>query len=548
MRISKNNKNEDNTNLKSKNTKLKKLKYKFAIPVIILISIILVAVSFYSANSEKDHVIESMKSKLLVLTELSSIAVGDPLWNLNNSAIVTFGESLFQDPEISYVIIKDSKGNELYNSYMDGNIYRGKYLFFTDKDVMRGNTNIGNVELGLTSYFQLKRVDQKLLADLIVTFTIIVFLLISIIFISNWITKPLKDLMSGTEEISKGNLSIRIPVTSGDEIGELTNKFNNMTENLYIMVSRVNESAQTIAASIEEITASIADTLNITKESTETSKHIAEGTEDQSVRLKTIASVINAMSDSVKHVTEDVNAAVELSKNSKKAAESGTVAVSETISKMKEICQFVENSSIAVQNLSIHSKKIVTFIDVITDITNQTNLLALNAAIEAARAGDAGRGFAVVATEVQKLAEESAEAAKQIATVVSNIQTEIEEAVKTMNKGASIAKEGTGVVEEAGGALNAIVNSTNEVFDIIQRINSESENQSKESIEIANNTMAISEIAHDTAASAEQTMSSLVNEEEVIREMSKAIEDLAKIAEVLLESVSHFSVHEKEEL
>jgi len=54
------------------------------------------------------------------------------------------------------------------------------------------------------------------------------------------------------------------------------------------------------------------------------------------------------------------------------------------------------------------SRQIVDIISVIDGIAFQANILALNAAVEAARAGEQGRGFAVVASEVRNLAQRGA--------------------------------------------------------------------------------------------------------------------------------------------
>ncbi len=50
-------------------------------------------------------------------------------------------------------------------------------------------------------------------------------------FISRWV-KPLRRLHSGVERLAAGDLSVRVPPTSRDEIGELTQAFNEMGESL----------------------------------------------------------------------------------------------------------------------------------------------------------------------------------------------------------------------------------------------------------------------------------------------------------------------------
>ncbi len=53
-----------------------------------------------------------------------------------------------------------------------------------------------------------------------------------ILFISKGLTRPLLDLVRGTEEVRKGNFDVRVPVRSGDEVGRLTESFNEMAEGL----------------------------------------------------------------------------------------------------------------------------------------------------------------------------------------------------------------------------------------------------------------------------------------------------------------------------
>lgn len=77
----------------------------------------------------------------------------------------------------------------------------------------------------------------------------------------------------------------------------------------------------------------------------------------------------------------------------------------------------------ATQRLTVASRSMEGIVELIRNIAGQINLLALNATIEAARAGEAGKGFAVVASEVKNLASQSRNATDQISQEIAALKT-----------------------------------------------------------------------------------------------------------------------------
>lgn len=77
------------------------------------------------------------------------------------------------------------------------------------------------------------------------------------------ITRPLQELTAGTVRISKGDFSQPIPIRSRDEIGELAQRFNEMTQQLQLARQKMEEAQRKLIqaeklASIGRIAATIA--------------------------------------------------------------------------------------------------------------------------------------------------------------------------------------------------------------------------------------------------------------------------------------------------
>ncbi len=65
-----------------------------------------------------------------------------------------------------------------------------------------------------------------------VTFGVIILIIIFSIFITKRIVKPIRQLYEETEAVAKGDYSVQVPVITDDEIGTLTQRFNEMTSRL----------------------------------------------------------------------------------------------------------------------------------------------------------------------------------------------------------------------------------------------------------------------------------------------------------------------------
>lgn len=286
-------------------------------------------------------------------------------------------------------------------------------------------------------------------------FGILTVLLASLL-LTRSITTPLERLMTGVEQLSRGNLTHRIEVHNEDETGKLARAFNSMAERRQGAEAQIaKESAQreqtlrTVAEFVNQLAGASAEILS------STSEQVASAQEQGSAVAQTV-STVEEIAQTSEEAAGRARAVSESARQSEELGKGGRRAVDEAVSSMATVREQVESIATRILALAEQAQSIGDIINTVNDISEQTHMLALNASIEASRAGEHGRGFAVVAAEVKALADQSKKATAQVRQILGHIQKATHSAVMTTEEGTKSVAAATRVVGEAGASIQTL--------------------------------------------------------------------------------------------
>ncbi|WP_166541774.1 methyl-accepting chemotaxis protein [Paenibacillus lutrae] len=354
--------------------------------------------------------------------------------------------------------------------------------------------------------------------------------------------QPIKELISGVEKISKGDLTQKVVVHSNDELGQLSESFNEMVRSLHSTLEQVQVTIEQVGSSSEQLSVSAEDS---TKSSTQTAaivQELATGTEIQAGNIDQTNRAINDISTRVGQIESNSRVVMDKVFSATNLATEGNRAIDMVVRQMNSISSTVNQSAESMKYLVDNALHIGRIVEVINTIANQTNLLALNASIEAARAGEHGRGFAVVAGEVRKLAEQSSNSAQQITSYVESIQEGIQNAVRSMEHGTREVTEGLHLVNQAGSSFNEIHVAVDEVSVNIQVVSTALEQMTSRVSEVLSSMNRILDVTNEGVGGTQNIAASTEQQLASMEEVTSSANALSSMAEELQEKIRQFKL------
>ena len=247
-----------------------------------------------------------------------------------------------------------------------------------------------------------------------------------------------------------------------------------------MLANSINDMQHIMYNIVSELKANIAVINNSSQKISKGINNLSDRTSSQAAAVEQITSSIENLFSAISNTSKNSYNAKNMSSKVTESTQNGVAAVNEISNNMIEISE--------------SSKEISNITKLIQTIAFQTNILALNAAVEAARAREQGRGFAVVASEIRALAQNVNEAAGNITSIIENTVAKIEIGDESVKRSLDILLEIENSAKDVANILVDIYESASSEEESVKQINTamnELNNITQENAELVNDSSVL---------------------------------------------------------
>jgi methyl-accepting chemotaxis protein len=262
----------------------------------------------------------------------------------------------------------------------------------------------------------------------------------------NRVLSPMRAIKTVSDQVALGDLSGRIEITTGDEIGELGRFFNAVVDSFALLVENIQDASAVLLESTHSLGAS--------------TQEVSSTANQQAASVKEILSTMEDSDKLSQGVAVRIQEVVRVANHTRETVEKGFSLIQGSLGKMGEIKETNSRTIGGIKTLGNQIDSIWEIVNIINGIADQTKIIAFNAELEAAAAGEAGKNFQIVASEIRRLADSTVDSTNEIKGKINEIQHASDKLIIASEEGTQRIREGWEISDNIKGVFEEVLSSS----------------------------------------------------------------------------------------
>jgi adenylate cyclase len=232
------------------------LKFKFSLFITLLIVLTISLVGAFLLRQEEQSLTAEITKRGLTIAGSLAANAKQPILTSDELTLSLLVRDAHQQTEVAYVIFTDPEGKivahsdlnlvgkqltrpkglaalvsqPLVQNYDDS---KGGRIIDFAMPLVYSKVRLGALYLGFSDRTIRETIARARNQTILITLMMILAGVGGAIVLALFLTRPIRQLVQGTKNIAAGNFLVALPVTSKDELGELTESFNQMAKSLH---------------------------------------------------------------------------------------------------------------------------------------------------------------------------------------------------------------------------------------------------------------------------------------------------------------------------
>ncbi|WP_429844994.1 methyl-accepting chemotaxis protein [Brevibacillus sp. FIR094] len=351
------------------------------------------------------------------------------------------------------------------------------------------------------------------------------------------IIKPIKEAQQKMSAFSEGDLLQTMHVQSNDEIRQLADSFNRMSEQIRTIIGKIQYVISDVKQVADHVGKGSRHSHAMQSEVVSVTERLAQEMDNQQEQIDDIHATMADITQEMSRITDSMEQAIVQSQESRQQNAKAATSIDLLKENMHSISEDMKASMHAMSSMRESMSDINEMLGLISAISKRTKLLSFNARIEASRAGQAGIGFSVVADEIRLLSDQTEEASARIQKVIESGEERMEHVaaclqttdhatvngIQTLHQAASIFHNTIQLSEALTAQFESIRMLTGTISTQSQAISQRVDNLSASAHQVVSGTQQAVAANQESLSLSEQFLDDSLRLADIVEDLEQAI-------------------------